>query len=114
MEIRREPIVIFQGLVIPALMAVSLVLNLSTDVQSLTDAVLLALGGIVAAFGVSARAALPLLSGFVKAVLALLLGLGVHVPSNWQAAIMGVIAVTVAFYTQSQVIAKGYVTANIS
>lgn len=111
MEIRREPIVIFQGLIVPALIAVSLVLNLSTDVQSLTDAVLLALGGIVAAFGVSARAALPLLSGFAKAVIALLLGLGVHVAPNWQAAIMGVIGVAVAFYTQSQVVAKGYARA---
>lgn len=108
MELRREPVVIFQGLVVPALMALSLILNLSTDVQGYVDAVLMALGGIVAALGVSVRAALPLLSGFVKAVVALLLGLGIDVPSNWQAAIMGVIGVAVAFYTQSQVTAKDY------
>jgi hypothetical protein len=106
----REPVVIFQALVVPALIALSLVLNLSTDTQSLVDAALLALGGLVAAVGVSVRSALPLLSGFAKAVLSLLLGLGLDVPANWQAALMGVIAVAVAFYTQSQVTAKGTVT----
>lgn len=111
MEIRREPIVIFQGLVVPALIALSLVLNLGTEVQGLVDAALFAIGGFVAALGVSARAALPLLSGLAKAVIALLLGLGIHVAPNWQAAIMGVIGVAVAFYTQSQVTAKGYALA---
>lgn len=111
MELRREPVVIFQALIVPALIAASLVLNLSPDTQGYVDAALLALGGFVAAVGVSVRAALPLLSGLIKAVLALVLGLGVDVPSTWQAAIMGVIAVTVAFYTQSQVTARSYALA---
>lgn len=111
MEIRREPIVVFQALIVPALMAASLVLNLNTSVQGYVDGALLAAGGFVAAAGVSVRAALPLLAGLVKAVLALVLGLGVDVPSTWQAAIMGVIAVTVAFFTQSQVTAKNYTLA---
>jgi hypothetical protein len=106
MELRKEPVVVFQALVVPALIAVSLVLNLSTEVQGYVDAALLAVGGVIAAFGVSVRAALPLLAGLVKAVIALLLALGVDVPSNWQAAIMTLIAVTVAFFTQSQVTAK--------
>lgn len=103
----REPVVVFQALIVPALMALSLVLGLSDDTQSLVNAALLALGGFVAAVGVSVRSALPLLSGLVKAVIALLLGLGLDVPSNWQAAIMGVVAVAVAYFTQSQVVAKG-------
>lgn len=106
----REPVVVFQALVVPALIAFSLIFGFSTDTQSLVDASLLALGGFVAAVGVSVRSALPLLSGLVKAVLALLLGLGLDVPANWQAAVMGVIAVAVAYFTQSQVVAKGNVT----
>jgi hypothetical protein len=108
MELNREPIMIWQGLVVPALMAASLALGLTVELQGLVDAAVLALGGFVAALGVSARAALPLLSGLVKAVFALVLALGVDVPAHWQAAVMGVIAATVAFYTQSQVVAKGY------
>lgn len=106
----REPVVIFQALVVPALIALSLVFGFTTETQSLVDAALLALGGFVAAVGVSIRSALPLLSGLVKAVIALLLGLGLEVPANWQAALMGVIAVAVAYFVQSQVTAKGDVT----
>lgn len=102
----REPVVIFQALVVPALMAVSLVFGFSDDTQALVNAALLALGGFVAAAGVSVRSALPLLSGLVKAVFAVVLGFGLDVPGNWQAAVMGVVAVAVAFFTQSQVTAK--------
>lgn len=106
MELKREPVMIFQGLIVPALIALSLGLGLGTDVQGYVDAALLALGGVVAAFGVSVRAALPLLSGFVKAVFALVLALGIAVPSHWQAAVMGLLAAVTAFYVQSQVTAK--------
>lgn len=103
----REPVVVFQALIVPALIALSLVFGFNDTTQALVNAALLAAGGFVAAAGVSSRAALPLLSGLVKAVLALVLGLGVSIPANWQAAVLGVVAVAVAFFTQSQVTAKG-------
>jgi hypothetical protein len=105
--VNREPVVVIQAFIVPALIAFSLVFAFSDITQGLVNAALLAAGGFITAAFVSSRAALPLLSGLVKAVLALVLGLGVSIPANWQAAVLGVVAVAVAFFTQSQVTAKG-------
>lgn len=103
----REPVVVFQALVVPILMALSLVFGFTEETQGIVNATLLAVGGFVAALGVSVRSALPLLSGLVKAVLALLAAFAVDIPSNWQVALLSVVAVVTAYFTQSQVVAKG-------
>jgi hypothetical protein len=102
---KQEP-VMFVGLVVSILMAVSLVLNLSTDVQSYLDAALLAAGGVVTALMVDWRKALALLAGLFKALLALLAGLAVDVPANWQAMVFSLIAALSAYFLQSQVTAR--------
>lgn len=103
---KQEPVLIWQGLVIPGLMGLSLFFGLSTEVQGYLDAVLLAAGGVVAMLGVDWRQALPLLGGLAKAVFALIAGLGLHLAPNVQVGVMALIGVAVAYYTQSQVTAK--------
>lgn len=102
---KQEPVMVV-GLVVSVLMAMSLVLNLSTDVQSYLDAALLAAGGVVTAFMLDWRKALPLLAGLFKALLALLAGLAVDIPANWQAMAFALIATLSAYFLQSQVVAR--------
>ena len=106
MELNREPAALIQGLIVPVLMGLALLFNLTTDVQAIVDAFLLAFGGVAAAVSISVNAALPLLAGFAKAFFALLIGLGLDVPPNWQATVMTVVAVSVAYFTRTQVIPK--------
>lgn len=102
---KQEPVMVV-GFVVTVLMALSLVLNLSTDVQSYLDAALLAVGGVVTALMLDWRKALPLLAGLFKAVLALLAGLAVDVPANWQAMVFALISAASAYVLQSQVTAR--------
>lgn len=102
---KQEPVMIV-GLVVSVLMAISLAANFSTDVQAFVDAALLAGGGVVTAFMLDWRKALPLLAGLFKAVLALLAGLAVDVPANWQAMGFALITALSAYFIQSQVVAK--------
>lgn len=106
LEPKQEPVMIWQGLVVPILMGLSLFFNLNTDVQSAVDAFLLAAGGVVAAFGVDWRSAMPLLGGGIKALFSLLAGLGLGLPPHVQVATMAVVSAVVAYVTQSQVVAK--------
>lgn len=102
---KQEPVMIV-GLVVSILMGVSLAANLSTDVQAYLDAALLAAGGVVTAFMLDWRKALPLLAGLLKAVLALLAGLAVDVPANWQAMGFALITAVSSYFLQSQVTAR--------
>ena len=106
MQISREPIVLIQGLIIPLLMTIIMLFRWPPETVGVVNAALLAAGGVVAAFGVSVDAVLPLLTGFAKAVLAVALAFGAHVPTEWQATVLGVISVAVAFYSRTQVTAK--------
>jgi hypothetical protein len=102
---KQEPVMTV-GLVVSVLMAISLAANFSTDVQAYLDAALLAAGGVVTAFLVDWRKALPLLAGLFKAVLALLAGLAVDVPANWQAMGFALITALSSYFLQSQVVAS--------
>jgi hypothetical protein len=101
----REPAVFF-GMVASVLMALALLLHLNTDVQSLVNAAILALSGLAAASFVSLDAALPALVGLLKAVFALIVGLGGHLPDNTQVAILAVVTAVAAFWVRTQVTAK--------
>lgn len=102
---KQEPVMAV-GFVVAVLMSLSLALNLSTGVQSYVDAALLAAGGVVTAFMVDWRKGLPLLAGLFKAVLALLAGLAVDIPANWQAMGFALITAVSSYFLQSQVIAS--------
>lgn len=102
----RFPVALTQGTVVPILIALVPVLGLTAEQTGGIDTVLLALGGVVAAFGVAVDAGLPLLAGLVKAVLAAVLTFGVHVPEAWQTAGLAVLSILVAAWTHTQVTAK--------
>jgi len=100
----RDPVFTVQT-VVALVLALTLFFNLSPTVQGLVTAVVVALGGVVAAFLVSAEKALPLLEGLAKAVLALIAGLGVDVPANVQAGVFALLAVVTAYWMRTQVVA---------
>lgn len=103
---KQEPIAVWQMVVGPALMAVSLFFHLTPELQGAVDAAILAAMGVIAMFGVDWRRSVPLLSGLAKAVFSLVAGLGLHWPDSVQAGVMALIAVAVSAWGSSQVIAK--------
>lgn len=100
----REPVFVpeLAGMLI---LALSLFLNLNPTMQGLVTAVVTALVGVVSAWLVAAEKALPLLAGLARAVIALVIGIGVDVPANIQAGIFAVLAVFVAYMNRGQVFA---------
>ncbi len=103
---QRFPVASVQGTLVPILIALVPVFGFSQEQAGAVDAVLLALGGVVAAFGVSVDAGLPLLTGLAKASLAVVLTFNVHVPEAWQTAGLAVLSILVAAWTHTQVTAK--------
>lgn len=102
----RFPVASVQATVVPLLIALVPVLGLTEVQTGAVDTVLLAAGGLVAAFGVSVDAGLPVLTGFAKAILAAVLTFEVHVPEAWQTAGLAVLSILVAAWTHTQVEAK--------
>lgn len=100
----REPAFLVQT-VIATVLALTLFLDLSPQVQSLVTAVVVAIGGVVTAWMVAAERALPLLEGLARAVLALIAGLGWEVPAYIQAGVFALLSVQVAFWMRGQVVA---------
>lgn len=100
----RDPVFVTElgGMLV---LAISLFFNLNPTVQGLVNAVVMALVGVVSAWLVSAEKALPLIAGLARAVIALMVGLGIEVPANVQAGAFAVIGVFVAFMLRSQVVA---------
>lgn len=114
MRFTREPVAIVQGLVVPILLALVLLLHLSETATGALNVLILAVGGAVAAVGVGVDKLLPLLGGLAKAVIAVLLAFGLHVPEATQAFVLTVISVVVAFLTRLQVTAKSPPTPALS
>lgn len=102
--IGRDPVFVTQG-VVAFVLALTLFFNFNPTVQALVTAVVVAVGGVVAAWLVAAEKALPLLEGLAKAVLALIAGLGVDVPANVQAGVFALLAVITAYWMRGQVVA---------
>src|SRR5262245_58072317 len=100
----RDPIFVVQS-VVAALLALTLFFNFNPTVQSLVTAVVVAAGGVVAAWLVAAEKALPLLEGLARAVLALIAGLGIAVPANVQAGVFALLSVLAGFWLRGQVVA---------
>lgn len=101
----REPAV-FWALVATLAQALLLLLNLDTGVQATANAVILALAGFITAASVSVDAALPAFTGLLKAVFALVIGLGVNLPDTTQVAILAVVTALGAFFVRQNVVAK--------
>jgi hypothetical protein len=106
----RDPVFVVESAMM-ALLALSLFLNLNPTVQGLVTAAVMAVGGFVSAWLVSAEKALPALTGVARAILALIAGLGVDVPANVQAGVFALISVFVAFMLRDRVAAPMSATA---
>lgn len=107
MNVKREPVALVQGLLVPILLAIIMALPLSAELSGALNAVIVGAAGLVAAFGVARwDAVLPLLGGLAKAVIALILAFGIHMPETYQTLTLSIIAITVAFLTRPQVEAK--------
>lgn len=107
MQLSREPVAVVQGLLVPLLMAAVLLFHFPDTTVGVVNAALLAIGGFIASVGVSVDAALPLLVGLAKALLAVLLAFGLHVPEVTQVFVLSAISIVVAFFgTRPQVTAK--------
>jgi hypothetical protein len=107
MRLTREPVALVQALFVPILLALILALPLGADLSGALNAVVTGVGGLVAAFGVQRwDAVLPILGGFAKSVIALILAFGIHLAENYQTLILSVLAIVVAYLTRHQVTAK--------
>jgi hypothetical protein len=106
-RIAREPVALVQALLVPIFLAIVLALPLDGDLSGALNAVVTGVGGLVAAFGVQRwDAVLPLLGGFAKSVIALILAFGIHLAENYQTLILSVLSIVVAYLTRPQVEAK--------
>lgn len=107
----RDPVFVVE-VTAATLLALSLFLNLSTDVQALANAAVMAVAGVVSAWAVAAERAVPLLLGAARAVLALIAGLGVDIPANIQAAVFALVSVVTMILVRDRVVAPVPLTAN--
>jgi hypothetical protein len=101
----REPAV-FWAMIATLAQAVLLLFNLDAGVQGAANAVILAAAGLATAAMVSVDAALPALTGLIKAVFALVLAFGVHLPDTTQVAILAVVTAVGAFFVRQNVQSK--------
>lgn len=101
----REPAV-FWAMAATLLQAVLLLFPLSVDVQGAANAVILALAGFATAAAVSVDAALPALTGLIKAIFALVLSLGMNLPDTTQVGILAVVTALGAFFVRQNVTAS--------
>jgi hypothetical protein len=100
----REPAVIIEMLVSVAL-GVLLTAPLEASTLSYANAVVVAAGGVLTAVFVKGDQALPALTGFIKAVFALVIGLGVALPVNLETGIIAIVSAIGTAYVRTQVIA---------
>jgi hypothetical protein len=101
----REPAV-FWALVATLATSVLLLFPLTNEVQGAANAVILAVAGFLTAAWVSVDAALPALTGLIKAVFALILAFGVEFPDTTQVGILAIVTAIGAFFVRQNVTAK--------
>lgn len=105
-QVSREPVVLVQAAIVPVLLVLLPLFGWSADATDAVRVLLLAAGGVVAAVGVSAEAALPLVMGLLQAGVSAALAFGWHIPTVWQTAVFGVASVVIGLFTRTQVTAK--------
>jgi hypothetical protein len=101
----REPAV-FWAMVATLAQAVLLLFHLDPQVQGACNAALLAAAGFLTAAAVSVDAALPALTGLLKAVFAVLLAFGTPLSEPTQVAILAIVTALGAFFVRQQVVAR--------
>jgi hypothetical protein len=102
----REPAVFWAMVATLAQAVLLLIPGVDVEVQGAANAVILAVAGFLTAAWVSVDAALPALTGLIKAVFALILAFGVNLPESTQVGILAVVAGVFAFFERQNVTAK--------
>lgn len=102
--VKREPAV-FWAMVATLIQAGTLLIPMTAEVQGVVNAAILAAAGFATAAMVSVDAALPALVGLIKAVFALVLGLGIQLPDTFQVGILAVVTALGAFFVRQNVVA---------
>lgn len=100
----REPAVFF-AMAATLVQAVLLLAPWSDEVHGALNAAVLAAAGFATAAMVAQDAALPALTGLIKAVFAVVLAFGMHVPDNWQVGILAIVTAAGAFVVRQNVVA---------
>lgn len=98
----REPAV-FWAMVATLVQAVLLLFPWSDETHGVVNAAVLAAAGLATAAYVSVDAALPALVGFIKAIFAVLLAFGLHLPDTTQVAVLAIVAAVMAFFVRQNV-----------
>jgi hypothetical protein len=98
----REPVMTVST-VVALLIAILPAFGWSTETVGTVAAALVLIGGAVEAALVAVDRLLPLLTGVAKAVLAVVASFGLHIPDNYVAALMAVLAVVGGLATRAQV-----------
>lgn len=101
----REPAV-FWAMAATLAQALFLLAPWSDEVHGVINAALLAAAGFLTAAYVSVDAALPALTGLLKAVFAVVLAFGVNLPDTTQVAILAIVTAAGAFLVRREVSAK--------
>lgn len=100
-KLSRDPAVVVEALVAAGLGGL-LLFGLPDNVEPYYSAVILAVGGLLTAAWVKKEKVLPAVVGFIKAVFALVVGLGVAVDPNVEIGIIMVVSALATFFVRTQ------------
>lgn len=113
-RLNQEPVVIWNALVAPILMAAVMLLPFDENTLGVIQAVILAATGLLAAGGLRTDGFFVALSGFAKAVVAFLITFGLPVDERWQTFVLTVITIVgAAVVERPQVTAKASTVAAV-
>lgn len=98
----REPAV-FWAMVATLVQAILLLFPWSDETHGIVNAAVLAAAGLVTAAYVSVDAVLPALTGFIKALFAVLLAFGLQLPDTTQVAVLAIVSAAMAFLVRASV-----------
>lgn len=100
-KLSRDPAVTVEALVAAGLGAL-LLFGLPDDSKSYISALILAVGGVLTAAWVKKEKVLPAVIGVIKAVFALVVGLGVALDPNVEVGVIMVISALATFFVRTQ------------
>jgi hypothetical protein len=100
----REP-ALWLNFIAVLVYAVGLLLDLSVETQGILNGIAAALAGLIIAGFVLAEVWVPILLGLFKAVIALVISLGVNLTPEIQVMIMAALTAFLALATRTQVVA---------
>lgn len=102
MNIAREPAVVWVGLVAPAVQLILSFLGMGPELQTVLNALVVALCAVTTALLVKSDRLLPAILGLIQACIVVGLYFGAHISDTQQALIMTVVGGVVAAFLRTQ------------